>query len=54
MTSETSFLETDGAHIYPEVEGSGEPVLLIHAGIANLRMWDEQLPALSDAYRVIR
>jgi pimeloyl-ACP methyl ester carboxylesterase len=51
---ESGFLETDGARIYFEVEGEGQPVVLIHAGIANLRMWDEQVPALADAYRVIR
>ncbi len=54
MTAETGFLETNGARIYYEVEGEGEPVVLIHAGIANLRMWDDQVPALADAYRVIR
>ena len=54
MTSETGFLETNGARIYHEVEGTGEPVLLIHAGVANLRMWDEQVAALRDSYRLIR
>ena len=54
MTTDSGFVETNGARIYYEVEGEGEPVVLIHAGIANLRMWDEQVPALSDAYRVIR
>lgn len=37
MTSETGFLETNGARIYYEVEGGGEPVVLIHAGVAILR-----------------
>ena len=55
MTNETGgTFETNGARIYYEVEGSGEPVVLIHAGVANLRMWDEQVPVLSDSYRVIR
>ncbi len=54
MTSESGTLETNGARIYYEVDGSGDPVVLIHAGVANLRMWDEQVPALGDAYRVIR
>ena len=54
MTTDSGFLATNGARIYFEVEGEGEPVVLIHAGIANLRMWDEQVPALRDAYRVIR
>jgi FAD/FMN-containing dehydrogenase/pimeloyl-ACP methyl ester carboxylesterase len=53
-TDQYGFLETNGARIYYEVEGSGPPVVLIHAGVANLRMWDDQVPALRDAYRVIR
>jgi 3-oxoadipate enol-lactonase len=54
MTSESGTLETNGARIHYEVEGSGPPVVLIHAGIANLRMWDDQATALREAYRVIR
>jgi len=54
MANQSGFLETNAARIYHEVEGAGEPVVLIHAGIANLRMWDEQVSALSDTYRVIR
>lgn len=54
MTNQKGTLETNGARIYYEVEGSGEPVVLIHAGVANLRMWDEQVEVLRDAYRVIR
>jgi pimeloyl-ACP methyl ester carboxylesterase len=54
MTIDSGFLETDGARIYHEIDGSGEPVLMVHAGVANLRMWDEQVEALKDAYRVIR
>jgi len=54
MTTDTGFLETNGARIYYEVDGNGPPVVLIHAGIANLRMWDDQVTALRDGYRVIR
>ena len=54
MTIQNGFLETGGARIHHEVEGSGEPVLMVHAGVANLRMWDAQVEALKDAYRVIR
>ena len=51
---ESGFVETNGGRIYYEVEGRGHPLLLIHAGIANLRMWDDQVRAFSDRYRVIR
>lgn len=54
MADESGFIETNGARIYHEVDGRGEPVLMVHAGVANLRMWDAQVEALSDAYRVIR
>ena len=55
MTNATSgFLTHNGARIYYEAEGDGEPVLFIHAGVANLRMWDDQAAALGDRYRVIR
>jgi 3-oxoadipate enol-lactonase len=54
MTKQTGFLETSGAQIYHEVEGTGEPVVLIHAGVANLRMWDAQVEAMKDRYRLIR
>jgi 3-oxoadipate enol-lactonase len=50
----TDYLETHGARIAYDVHGSGEPVVLIHAGIANRRQWDGQVEALRDAYRVIR
>jgi 3-oxoadipate enol-lactonase len=50
----TEILETNGARIAYDVDGSGQAVLLIHAGVANRTMWDDQVAALKDAYRVIR
>ena len=54
MADDSGFIETGGARIYYEADGAGEPVLMVHAGVANLRMWDAQVDALRDAYRVIR
>jgi pimeloyl-ACP methyl ester carboxylesterase len=48
------YVDASGARIYYEVDGAGEPVLLIHAGVANLRMWDAQVDALRGSFRVIR
>ena len=37
-----------------EVSGSGPPVLLLHAGVADRRMWDPLLPELSHRFMIIR
>lgn len=50
----TEFLETNGARIAYDVSGDGPAVVLIHAGVANRSMWDDQVAALKDGYRVIR
>ena len=50
----TNFLQTNGARIAYDVAGSGDAVVLIHAGVANRSMWDAQVDALQDRYRVIR
>ena len=50
----TEYLETNGARIAYDVSGSGPAVLLVHAGVANRSMWDDQVAGLSDGYRVIR
>ncbi|HEX5031855.1 MAG TPA: alpha/beta fold hydrolase [Candidatus Eisenbacteria bacterium] len=54
MIQTSGTLQTNGAKIAYEVEGTGTPVLFIHAGIANMRMWDHQVAGLRDRYRLIR
>ena len=40
--------------IYYEVAGSGEPVVLIHGGQMDRRMWDPQFESWSKKYRLVR
>jgi len=40
--------------LYYEAGGSGRPILLIHAGVADCSMWDNQINFFSQSYRVIR
>jgi pimeloyl-ACP methyl ester carboxylesterase len=40
--------------LYYEVAGSGYLVLLIHAGVADCSMWDDQFNLFSQHYRVLR
>ena len=48
--AESGFIEAPGAKLYYEAEGEGSPVILIHAGVAHLRMWDEQVAAWRDRH----
>ena len=51
---ETGFGRVNGASLYYEVMGDGEPLVLVHAGIADSRMWDGQFEAFAGRYRVVR
>lgn len=51
---ESGYVPVSGARLYFEVTGDGHPLVLIHAGIADCRMWDEQFTEFSKTYRVIR
>jgi len=44
----------NGADLYFEDEGTGPPVVLVHAGIVDSRMWDDQFALLTRDYRVLR
>ena len=49
-----AYLDRPDARIYFEDTGTGIPILLSHGFAATASMWDRQLAALADRYRVIR
>jgi pimeloyl-ACP methyl ester carboxylesterase len=51
---ETGFAEVDGTRLYYETLGEGHPLVLIHGGYMDRRMWDDQFYVFSQHYRVIR
>ncbi len=51
---QTGFAPVHRGRLYYEVIGEGYPLVLLHAGIADLRMWDDQIPAFAQRYRTIR
>jgi pimeloyl-ACP methyl ester carboxylesterase len=54
MLRETGKADVNGARIHYEVAGEGEPLVFVHAGITDSRMWDEQFAAFAGNYRVVR
>ena len=49
----TGFAPSAGAQIYDETAGGEPPLMLIHAGVANSRMWSEQLKSFSETHKVV-
>lgn len=43
-----------GQQVYYEIEGEGDPVLLLHGHTLDMRMWEPQVECLRDRYQVIR
>jgi hypothetical protein len=54
VQSRSGVTTVEGTSIHYDVSGTGQPILLLHAGVADSRMWDEQVRALSPYYTVIR
>lgn len=52
--TEQGYVDVPGGKLYYERAGRGPAVVFVHAGIANLRMWDAQVPALAEQYTVVR
>ena len=52
--SETGWIEVPDARLYYEVAGEGAPVVLLHGGLVDLRMWDDQFDVFAERYRVVR
>ncbi len=51
---ETGFAEVNGTRLYYEVAGEGHPLVLIHGGLVDRRLWDDQFDVFAQQYKVIR
>ena len=49
-----NFAEIGGTKFYYEMAGNGPALVLVHAGIADGRMWEDQFQAFAQQYRVLR
>lgn len=54
VTAQTGFADVNGAKIYYEVAGEGQPFVMVHAGIANKSQWDDQFDFFAQNYKVVR
>ena len=50
----TGVAQVNGTKLYYEMAGEGRTVVLIHGGLADSRLWDDQFDELAKHYRVIR
>ncbi len=51
--SDTSTIEANGTSLATVEQGSGDPVVLVHGGVSDLRSWTGQMSALSKDFRVL-
>jgi len=51
---ETGFVAVNGTKLYYEVLGEGHPLVLLHGGYMDRRMWDDQFAVFAEHYRVVR
>ncbi len=50
----SGFAEVNGTRLYYEMAGEGYPLVLMHGGIMDNTMWDDQFETFAQYYRVIR
>ncbi len=54
MQIDQGFADVNGAHLYYEIAGSGQPLVPIHGHTLDTRMWDDQFELFSQQFQVIR
>ena len=50
----SGFADIDNAKIYYETAGQGMPLLMVHAGVADRRQWDNEFAPFAQTHQVIR
>ena len=52
--SDSGLAAINNARIYYEIAGSGSPLVMIHAGVADSRQWNNEFAYFADRFRVLR
>jgi pimeloyl-ACP methyl ester carboxylesterase len=51
--AQTGTARIGSSDLYYEVHGDGDPLILLHSGMASLREWDPVVPLLSEHYALV-
>jgi pimeloyl-ACP methyl ester carboxylesterase len=54
LRTETGFASLGNAKLYYEVAGRGQPFVMIHAGVADSRQWNNEFARFAEHFRVVR
>ncbi len=54
LTTDSGFIKVDGGTLFYEIAGEGKNIVLLHDGMVNRKIWDDQFPVLAKNYRVVR
>lgn len=54
FNGKTGYAPVNGARLYYEIAGRGAPLVMIHAGIADSRMWKVEFETFAQSHQVIR
>lgn len=52
--SKSGFITIDNANLYFEIAGTGTPLMMVHAGVADSRQWNNEFAYFSQSNQVIR
>jgi 3-oxoadipate enol-lactonase len=54
ISVDSGYVNTDGGKLFYEIAGKGDNIVLLHDGMVNCLIWDEQFQVLAKNYRVVR
>ena len=54
IQTEYGYAKSGEARIYYEIAGQGTPLVMIHAGVADSRQWNNEFPYFAEQYKVLR
>ena len=54
LETKSGFVNIDNARLYYEMAGQGVPLVMIHAGVADSRQWNNEFAFFARSHRVLR